>query len=70
MGGGGGGLEKAHRMYLSLLSYDIPQANTQKKLCKNDFHILQGTMFHRPLTNTSSLKITAAYSATSLSIGN
>jgi hypothetical protein len=30
------------------------------KFSKNDFHTLQGTMFHRPLTNTSSLKITAA----------
>ena len=34
----------------------------KKKFCKNDFHTLQGTMSHRPLTNTSSLKITAAYS--------
>ena len=33
----------------------------KKKFCKNDFHTLQGTMSHRPLTNTSSLKITAAY---------
>ena len=32
----------------------------KKKFCKNDFHTLQGTMSHRPLTNTSSLKITAA----------
>ncbi len=32
----------------------------QKKICKNGFHTLQGTMFHRPLTNTSSLKITGA----------
>ncbi len=31
-----------------------------KKFSKNDFHTLQGTMSHRPLTNTSSLKITAA----------
>ena len=33
----------------------------KKKFCKNDFHTLQGTMSHSPLTNTSSLKITAAY---------
>jgi hypothetical protein len=33
----------------------------KKKFCKNDYHTLQGTMSHRPLTNTSSLKITAAY---------
>ena len=32
-----------------------------KKFCKNGFRNLQGTMSHRPLTNTSSLKITAAY---------
>ncbi len=31
------------------------------KFGKNGFHNLQGTMSHRPLTNTSSLKITAAY---------
>ena len=29
-----------------------------KKFCKNGFRNLQGTMSHRPLTNTSSLKIT------------
>jgi hypothetical protein len=34
----------------------------KNKFSKNDFHTLQGTMSHRPLTNTSSLKITAAYS--------
>jgi hypothetical protein len=33
----------------------------KKKFGKNGFHTLQGTMYHRPLTNTSSLKITAAY---------
>jgi hypothetical protein len=33
----------------------------KKKFCKNDFQTLQGTVFHRPLTNSSSLKITAAY---------
>jgi hypothetical protein len=38
------------------------QINTQKKFGKNGFHTLQGTMSHRPLTNASSLKITAAYS--------
>ncbi len=32
-----------------------------KKFCKNGFRNLQGTMSQRPLTNTSSLKITAAY---------
>jgi hypothetical protein len=31
-----------------------------KKFGKNCFRTLQGTMSHRPLTNTSSLKITAA----------
>ncbi len=35
----------------------------EKKFGKNGFHTLQGTMSHRPLTNTSSLKITAAYRA-------
>jgi len=33
----------------------------EKKFGKNGFHTLQGTMFHHPLTITSSLKITAAY---------
>ncbi len=33
----------------------------KNKFSKNDFHTRQGTMTHRPLTNTSSLKITAAY---------
>ena len=32
----------------------------KNKFSKNDFHTLQGTMSHRPSTNTSSLKITAA----------
>ncbi len=32
----------------------------KKKFGKNGFHTLQGTMSHRPLTNASSLKITAA----------
>jgi hypothetical protein len=32
-----------------------------KKIGKNGFRTLQGTMSHRPLSNTSSLKITAAY---------
>ncbi len=36
---------------------------TKKKFGKNGFHTLQGTMSHRPLTNASSLKITAAYPA-------
>ncbi len=33
----------------------------KNKFSKTDFHTLQGTMSYRPLTNTSSLKITAAY---------
>jgi hypothetical protein len=33
----------------------------KNKFSKNGFHNLQGTMSHRPLTNASSLKITAAY---------
>ena len=33
----------------------------RNKFSKNGFHNLQGTMSHRPLTNASSLKITAAY---------
>jgi hypothetical protein len=33
----------------------------KKKFGKNGFHTLQETMSHRPLTNASSLKITAAY---------
>ena len=43
--------------------YFIMSFRTQihkKKLGKNGFHTLQGTMSHRPLTNASSLKITAA----------
>jgi hypothetical protein len=32
----------------------------KKKFCKKCFRILQGTMSHRPLTNTSSLRIAAA----------
>ncbi len=31
------------------------------KFGKNSFHTIQSTMSHRPLTNASSLKITAAY---------
>ena len=31
-----------------------------RKFSKNGFRTLQGTMSHRPLTNTSSLKIAAA----------
>jgi hypothetical protein len=46
---------------LSLLYYDFPHVNTQKKFGKKCFLNLQGTMYHRPLTNTSSLKIAAAY---------
>ncbi len=34
---------------------------SKSKFSKTDFHTLQGIMSHRPLTNTSSLKITAAY---------
>jgi hypothetical protein len=44
--------------------YFIMSFRTQihtKKFNKNGFHTLQGTMSHRPLTNASSLKITAAY---------
>ena len=44
--------------------YFIMSFRTQihkKKFGKNGFHTLQGTMSHRPLTNASSLKITAAY---------
>ncbi len=37
-----------------------------KKFGKNGFRNLQGTLSHRPLTNTSSLKITAAYPAVRL----
>jgi len=32
----------------------------EKKFGKNGFQTLQGTMSHRPLTNSSSLKIAAA----------
>jgi hypothetical protein len=45
---------------LSLLYYGFPHANTQKKFGKKYFRNLQGTMSHRLLTNTSSLKIAAA----------
>ena len=44
--------------------YFIMSFRTQihkKKFGKNGFHTLQGTMSHRPLTNASSLKITAAF---------
>jgi hypothetical protein len=47
--------------------YFIMSFRTQihkKKFGKNGFHTLQGTMSHRPLTNTSSLKIAAAYCTT------
>ncbi len=37
----------------------------KKKFGKNRFRTLQWTMSHRPLSNTSSLKITAAYSSSS-----
>jgi hypothetical protein len=43
--------------------YFIMSFRTQihkKKFGKNGFHTLQGIMSHRPLTNASSLKITAA----------
>jgi hypothetical protein len=52
---------KQNNLKLSLLHYDFWQVNRRKKFGKNSFHTLQGTMFHRPLTNTSSFKITAAY---------
>ncbi len=39
----------------------------KNKFSKNGFHNLQGTMSHRPLTNASSLKITAAYCADTVS---
>jgi hypothetical protein len=42
----------------------------KKKFGKNGFHTLQGTMSHRPLTNTSSLKITAAYQCPHLAVKN
>jgi len=40
----------------------------KNKFSKNDFHTLQGTMSHRPLSNTSSLKITAAYCTCTLNM--
>jgi hypothetical protein len=76
-GGGGRGLEKALTIGLNCgvthsrgkIEYNCSyflmtfrrQIRYAKKFCKNDFHTLQGTMFHRPLTNNSTLKITAAY---------
>ncbi len=48
--------------------YFIMSFRTQihkKKFGKKCFHNLQGTLSHRPLTNTSSLKIAAAYSTVS-----
>ena len=59
-----------HSVSSQLVKYNIISATifmtfrTQihtKKFGKNGFRNLQGTMSHRPLTNTSSLKITAAY---------
>ncbi len=41
----------------------------KNKFSKNDFYTLQGTMSHRPLTNTSSLKIAAAYCALQTWVG-
>jgi hypothetical protein len=61
-----------HSVSSQLVKYNIIVAtifvtfSTQihtKKCGKNGFCTLQGTMSHRPLTNTSSLKITAAYFA-------
>jgi hypothetical protein len=59
-----------HSVSSQLMKYNIIGATIfmtfrtqihKKKFCKNGFRNLQGTMSHRPLTNTSSLKITAAY---------
>ncbi len=59
-----------HSVSSQLVKYNIIGAtifmtfHTQihtKKFGKKGFRNLQGTMSHRPLTNTSSLKITAAY---------
>jgi hypothetical protein len=60
-----------HSVSSQLVKYNIIGASIfmifrtqihKKKLGKNGFSNLQGTISHRPLTNTSSLKITAAYS--------
>ncbi len=51
-----GKIEYNCRYFLMTLRKQIHK----KKFGKNGFHILQGTMSHRPLANTSSLKITAA----------
>ncbi len=69
--GGGGGIDKAQTISLNCgvthsrgkIEFNCRyflMTFRKKKLCKNDFPTLQGTMSHRPLTNTSSLKITAA----------
>ena len=65
-----GETDARHSVSSQLVKYNIIGATifmtfcTQihtKKFGKNGFRNLQGTMSHRPLTNTSSLKITAAY---------
>jgi hypothetical protein len=65
-----GETDARHSVSSQLVKYNIIGATrfmtfrTQihtKKFGKKCFRNLQGTMSHRPLTNTSSLKITAAY---------
>jgi hypothetical protein len=66
----GGKTNARHSVSSQLVKYNIivatlfmtfPTQIHKKKFGKNGFRNLQGTMSHRPLTNTSSLKIAAAY---------
>ncbi len=60
---GRGGVERGIDRAQTISRNFIMSFRTQihkKKFDKNGFHTLQGTMSHRPLTNASSLKITAA----------
>ncbi len=51
-----------HR-YIVKIYRNLKGTKYSSQVHKNCFRILQGTMSHRPLTNTSSLKITATYCA-------
>jgi hypothetical protein len=64
-----GKMNAGHSVSSQLVKYNIIVATIfmtfrtqihKKKFGKNGFRTIQGTMSHRPLSNTSSLKITAA----------
>ncbi len=61
-------LAKQNIIVATFLWHSASEYLRKNKFSKNDFHTLQGTMSHRPLTNTLILKITAAYCPTTLHV--